>query len=213
MSFSSMVFLSDEMQLHVKRVHRGCREVGIVYGENCGITPTLFDILICGNAENATPQRHRRATELWKRAIKAELMPHFDSLGIYNTVVIKQKEAILKFIWNANMSENEDAYDAIFEEEPSIENLVAISKYMRSPTALLALKYFYLYLNYVDPKSYPEDAYTGAPAMTGPAQNGCKHLFKRKKIGAEAARLHEAIANEIGKSQLYVNTVLYQLGS
>ena len=203
------IFDSQFAIKRVKKTHKGCRDYVGDYAEACGEAPNLFNVLIQCSPGATSPKKYKEIKDLWIKSIASEIMPHFSRLGVYNMPSISQKEAVFKFLVSIK---DEPIYDCLFEEQPDIDDLIEISKLMSSPTSRLFLKYFYLWLNGEDKKAYPTKSFVGEPAMTAPVQQTCQWLWGHRFTGAEAKELHEGLAKDTGRSELWVNTVLWSLG-
>lgn len=195
----------------VEDLHDRCRKLVFDLESAYGRPLSLLDVMLASQSLKAFSSKNEYFR--YKNSIVSALnqdsdMPTVANFGVFSHIEITTIKACYSFLLNTEA----DYWNLITEHQPiKWQTLVDISATMTTPSVLLSLKYYWLYLNY--DKQYPFD---GVLANTGPVRNALKTLFG-SDFGSplRSTMQQQRLAGEINHPDLdafRMNSVLWLMG-
>jgi hypothetical protein len=199
------IFLRPSILSEIDETHTGVRRDYQKYFSEREIEPTLLSFLIQPTNRNlgadATVLEDIEKQMLSQEVGKLDLKQY----GIYcaprDFAVVTSRHQMVKLLQSCG----QEAF--LLNPKPKAQHLSENSLCAYSHSTLLAIKYFWLYLD------YPLKGYTGLPAHTGPCKKATEVLWGSKFVSfTEAKTFTTQLAMELKISEIEANTALWVLG-
>jgi hypothetical protein len=131
-------------------------------------------------------------------------LPKVSHLGRFNLMDISSLGAAYRFLlqhYNTPYWE-----DVLINDAPKPHKLIEISGHLLSPTGVLSLKYFWLYMG------YEHHSYDGVLPHTRPVVEACKFLWRTDFGTPLGATMHQHRVAVEPFDAMYVNSCLWLIG-